>query len=129
MRALIGAVAVLGLAGLAGPAAGQEKIDAKKLIGKWQPAEAAKGADVTVEFAEKGKLIFTIDVGGKTEKIEGTYKLDGDKLEMVMVVGKDKDGKDKEQRETVTLTKLTDEELVGKDSKGKEEKLKRVKGK
>jgi uncharacterized protein (TIGR03066 family) len=129
MRALIGAVAVLGLAGWADDAAAQEKIDAKKLIGKWQPAEPAKGADVTIEFAEKGKMTFVIDIGGKTEKIEGSYKLDGDKLEMVLVVGKDKDGKDKEQKETVTLTKLTDDELVGKDSKGKEEKLKRVKAK
>lgn len=123
MRALTGAVVVLAFAGFA---AAQEKkddkkdgkIDAKKLIGKWQPAD--EKAPVTVEFADKGKLTLSIDIGGKTEKIEGTYKLDGDKLEMVMSFG------GKEQKETVTVTKLTDDEMVGKDSKGKEEKFKKV---
>jgi len=48
-------------------------------------------------FTDKGKLTLSIDVGGKAEKIEGTYKLDGDKLEMVMSFG------GKEMKETVTI--------------------------
>ncbi len=122
MRALIGAIVVLGFAGFA---AAQDKkdetIDAKKLIGKWAPVDDK--APVTIEFTDKGKLTLSIDLGGKAEKIEGTYKLEGDKLQMVMTFG------GKEMTETVTISKLTDEEMVGKDSKGKEEKFKRIKAK
>jgi uncharacterized protein (TIGR03066 family) len=123
MRVLVGFVAVLLLAAYTGHVAAQEKIDAKKLIGKWQPADSAKGVDVTLEFTDKGKMIIAIALGDKSEKIEGTYKLTGDQLEMVMSFG------GKEQKETVTLTKLTDEEMAGKSKDGKEEKFKRVKAK
>jgi len=124
MRALMGFVAVLMLACYTGHAAAQEKIDAKKLIGKWQPADSAKGGvDITLEFTDKGKMIIAIALGDKSEKIEGSYKLDGDKLELLMSFG----GKD--QKETVTLTKLSDEEMIGKNKDGKEEKFKRVKAK
>ncbi len=129
MRALMGAVAVLVLAGLTGSAGAQDKKDKqdkfelKKLIGKWEPSDAIKGASVILEFSEKGKMAISIDLGGKAEKIEGTYKLEGDKLDMMIAIG------GKEQKETVTISKLTDEEMIGKDSKGKEEKFKRVKAK
>lgn len=123
MRALIGAVAVLAFAGFAA-AQKDEKIDGKKLVGKWEQASAPKGAPkMTVEFTDKGKMTLSIDAGGKAITIEGTYKVDGNKLEMVLKA----DGK--EEKETVTITKLTDTELAGKDSKGMEEKFVRVKAK
>jgi uncharacterized protein (TIGR03066 family) len=121
MRALIGAVVVLALAGFT--AAGQEKdkdkdkVDIKKLMGKWEPKEGG----ITIEFADKGKLILSVDLGGKTEKVEGTYKLDGAKLEVVLSFG------GKEMKETLTIKKLTDDELVTTDSKGKDETLKKAK--
>lgn len=124
MRALIGAVMVLGFVGFADAAQKEkdkEKFDAKKLLGKWEPADGK--SPVVIEFAEKGKLTLSIDIGGKSEKVEGTYKLDGDKLELAMSFA------GKEQKETVTVTKLTDEEMVGKDSKGKEEAFKKIKPK
>ncbi|HVL14740.1 MAG TPA: TIGR03066 family protein [Gemmata sp.] len=121
MRTIIGAALVLALAGFT-TAAGQEKIDGKKLIGKWEPADLA-GALMVVEFADKGKVTVSVEKGGKGTKAEGTWKLDGDKLEMALKI----DGKD--QKETITVTKLTDDEFVGKDSKGKEEKLKKIKAK
>jgi uncharacterized protein (TIGR03066 family) len=119
MRALIGAVVVLAFAGFA--AAGQDKdkdkIDAKKLIGKWEPKEGG----ISIEFADKGKLILSVDLGGKTEKVEGSYKLDGAKLEVVISFG------GKEMKETLTIKKLTDDELITTDSKGKDETLKKAK--
>lgn len=122
MRTLIAAVVILGFAGITGAQDKKdEKFDGKKLIGKWEPAD---GKDpVVVEFADKGKLSLSIEVGGKTEKIEGTYKLEGDKLEIALALG------GKEQKETITLSKLTDDEWAGKDAKGKEEKFKKVKPK
>ena len=123
MRALFGVVAILALCVCADTAAGQTKIDAKKLVGKWQPIDGPKSVDVTIEFDNKGKMIFQLETGGKTEKLEGSYKLDGDKLEMAVTIA------GKEQKETFTLTRLTDEEMAGKTKDGKEEKYKRVKAK
>lgn len=124
MRTLIGMVAILVLTGFAGTAPAQEKIEAKQLIGKWQPTEPLKGGvDVTIEFADKGKMSFHVEVGGKTEKLDGTYKLDGDKLDMAITIA------GKEQKETFTLTKLSAEELIGKTKDGKEERYRKVKGK
>jgi uncharacterized protein (TIGR03066 family) len=117
MRTLIGAVMILAFAGFTAAAAQdkeKDKIDPKKLLGKWEPKEGK----VVIEFADKGKL--TVDAGGKDQKFEGTYKLDGNRLEIAIMVF------EKEQKETLTVKKLTDEELVT-ESKGKEETLKRKK--
>jgi uncharacterized protein (TIGR03066 family) len=122
MRAVLGCGLAVALAVAAGAAAQDkkdDKVDAKKLIGKWQPAE--KKENVTIEFTKDGKLFVTADVAGKAEKLEGTYKLDGNKLTVGLKVG----GSD--QTETMTVTKLTDDELVTEDSKGKKETLKKVK--
>ena len=121
MRSIIGAVVVLALAGFT-TAAGQEKIDGKKLIGKWEPADLA-GARMVVEFADKGKVTVSVEKGGKSTKVEGTYKLDGNKLTMTMKF------MEKEVKEEVKLTKLTDDEMEGENSKGMKEGFKRIKEK
>jgi uncharacterized protein (TIGR03066 family) len=120
MRKLIGAAAVIVLA--VTTAAGQDKIDGKLLIGKWEPVDLP-GASLVVEFAEKGKLSVSVEKGGKSTKVEGTYKLDGNKLEMALKL------EGKEQKETITVTTLSAEEFIGKDEKGKEEKLRKIKTK
>lgn len=118
MRTLIGAAVILAVAGSFNGAAGQdkEKIDPKKLIGKWEPKEGR----VVIEFADKGKLTLSLDSDGKGLKYDGTYKLDGNRLEIAIMI-------EKEQKETLTIKKLTDDELVTTDSKGKDETLKRKK--
>ncbi|MBA4065207.1 MAG: hypothetical protein C0501_16135 [Isosphaera sp.] len=122
MRRLIGAAVVLALAGAA---AGQDKkdgpFDPKKLVGRWESADPKRA--VAVEFLEKDKFTLTVAVGGKTEKVDGTWKLTGDKLELAAKVG------DADRKETVTLSKLTDDDLVGTGSDGKEEAYRRVKPK
>ncbi|HSQ57794.1 MAG TPA: TIGR03066 family protein [Gemmata sp.] len=121
MRGFIGAAVLLVLTGLA-TAAGQEKIDPKNLIGKWEPADLG-GTLMIVEFTEKGTMSITVERGGKVPKVEGSYKLTGNTLEMALKI----DGK--EQKETVTVTRLTNDEFVGKDKSGKEEKMKKIKAK
>lgn len=121
MRVLVASVAILVLAGFAGAA--DEKIDAKKLVGKWEPEKAEKGASLVLEIQDKGKMVLSVTVGDKIEKIEGTYKVDGNKMEVELSFG------GKSEKETLTILKLTDAELVTKDSKGKEDTLKRVKAK
>ena len=120
MRSLIGAVVVLALS--VTTVLGQEKIDPKKLIGKWEPISLT-GALMVVEFTDKGKVNVSVEKGGKSVKIEGTYRLSGNNLEMALKIN------DTEQKETITVMKLTDEELVGKDEKGKEETLRKLKDK
>ncbi len=122
MRVLAALVAVLAFAGFAGAA--DEKIDAKKLIGKWEPSKPEKdGPKLVLEIGEKGKFTLHVTIGGKTENIDGTYKLEGNKLDIEMTFG------GKTEKETITITKLTDTELVAKDSKGKEDTMTRVKDK
>jgi uncharacterized protein (TIGR03066 family) len=121
MRTLLGVAVVLVLA--CGATAADEKIDGKKLIGKWEPKTPKKGENMTMEFTKDGKLIIVGELNGKEMKIEGTYKIDGDKLSFKLKFG------DLDIEETVTLTKLTDEEMEGKDKEGKAESFKRVKPK
>ncbi len=121
MRTLVGCVVILALAVTA---TGQDKkIDGKLLIGKWAPKEDKKGLSMTLEFLKDGKLALAVDFMGKTEKIDGTYKLDGDKLEVVIKFGGD------EKKDTLTIKKLTETELETTDSKGKTDTFTKVKDK
>ena len=125
MRALIATSVVLAVAcaTLAADDKKAEKIDAAKLVGKWEPKEPKKGEEFVMEFMKDGKLSVTGTLDGKMQTLGGTYKLDGDKLSFeVKLPGET-------IKETITLTKLTDDELEGKDKEGKVEVLKRVKPK
>lgn len=121
MRAILGCTVVLVLATAVTATQDKkdQKTDAKKLIGKWETGD--KKSLVVIEFAAEGKLTLTAGESGKEIKVEGTYKLDGDKLEVSLkFMGE-------EQKEKLTIKKLTDTELVTEDSKGKTETLKRKK--
>jgi uncharacterized protein (TIGR03066 family) len=120
MRIVLGCALAVLMAG-AGLAA-DEKFDAKKLVGKWEPKEKKENGSFVIEFMKDGKLTFTGTGGGKEFKGDGTYKLDGNKLEMTTKFG------DMERKMTRTISKLTDTELVSKDEKGKEDTLVRIKG-
>jgi uncharacterized protein (TIGR03066 family) len=98
-----------------------DKIDAKKLVGKWSPKEEAI---FTVALTADGKAtLVTTTSEGKVVTAEGTYKLDGNKLTATTKLD------DKEQTLTFTIIKLTDDELVAKNEKGKERTLVRIKDK
>jgi uncharacterized protein (TIGR03066 family) len=122
MRTFVGCVLTLVLA-VSATAVAQEKgkIDGKLLIGKWAPKEEKKGPAMTLEFLKDGKLSLAVDFMGKMEKIDGTYKLDGDKLEVALKFGGD------EKKETLTVKKLTDSELETVDSKDKKDTFTKVK--
>lgn len=120
MRAILGGMLATVLClgtGLLAEDKKDEKIDAKKLVGKWGP----KKEESTFEFTKDGKVTFTATDDGKESK--GTYKVEGNKLTLTMKMG------DMEQTITRTITKLTDTELVSADDKGKESTLVRIKDK
>jgi len=96
------------------------KVDAAKLVGTWEitksPGDLPKGSMVT--FEKDGKLKVSIDFNGKKLDIEGTYKVDGDKLNVTV---KGPDGK--EETDTDTIKSLDDKKLVIVDKDGKEAEL------
>jgi uncharacterized protein (TIGR03066 family) len=97
---------------------------AEKIIGKWEPAKAdPKAPGFTLEFTKDGKLKVSIALPGadKPLMIEGTYKVEGDKL---TTTGKGPDGKEK--TDTGTIKELTDSKLVI-DKDGKTDEFKRKK--
>lgn len=115
MRTLLGCLLYVTI--LAPAAAADEKIDAKKLVGKWEP-QGANAEKATFEFAADGKL--KIDSAGDT--LTGTWKLDGNKLALTFALGENV------SKDTVTITKLTDAELSMEDAKKeKKRSFKRVK--
>ena len=132
MRMLLGCAIVLVLA-LVASAAPQKKtdkgnavaIEGDKLIGKWTapPIKGLKGGKPPVrEFLKDGTCNLATTAGTKTLKLEGSYKLDGDKLTMTFggASGVPAD------KQTWTIKKLTDTELVLAAGK-LTERLKRVK--
>lgn len=122
MRALLGFALAVGLAAAA--TADDKKdlpVDGKKLIGKWEPKEAKKDLKTAIEFTKDGKLVLTVEPAGKKPTtIDGTYKLDGNKLRMKLKLDR------KEVDEEAAVLRLTDAELETEDAKGKKETLTRV---
>ncbi len=96
-----------------------EKIDAAKLVGKWEPsAKAGLKFKVVIEYTKDGKFTLVNDASGKEEKREGTYKV---------IVTMSQEGT--ENPITRTITKLTDTEFVTTDEKGLERTFVRIKDK
>jgi uncharacterized protein (TIGR03066 family) len=105
-------------AGFAGAA---DDDNAKKIVGKWEVTKSGSDlpAGSTVEFTKDGKL--TAVIKGDCTKIEGTYKVEKDKLNVKLKVG------DQSVDETVTITKLSDTELELKDKDNKVDVFKKAK--
>lgn len=109
---------------LVAPAQADDKIDAKLLIGKWELTGAGlpPAAKATVEFKKDNKMSFSLDLDGQKQDIEGTYKIDGNKMEMTM---KGPDSQERTQK--LTIVKLTEKEATIKhDEKGDEAQLKKL---
>lgn len=125
MRAFVGgiAVALVTCFGLSADDT-SEKVDVKKLIGKWEAENEDTGASMVMEFTKDGKLKITVkEKKAKEIQLGGAYKLEGNKVVMTIKAG------DKEIQETLTVVSLTGDELVIKDSKGKKDTLERVEDK
>jgi len=93
------------------------KVDAAKIVGKWEvtktAGEAPKGA--IVEFQKDNKLAISMELNGKKLDLTGSYKIDGDKLMVkISFMGMES------PEETDTIKTLTDTELVTVDKDKKE---------
>jgi uncharacterized protein (TIGR03066 family) len=95
-----------------------------KILGVWEITKSDDGTPTgtTIEFAKDGKVKVTTKAGDLVLNLEGTYKVEGDKLTVTI-----KPPNEKEQTDTVTITKLTDKVLIIKDEKGKIDEFKKKK--
>lgn len=119
---LMGAGVVLAVCGLvAADDKKEEKFDAAKLVGRWEPKEPKKGEAFVLEFTKDGKMIVKGTLDGKPQTLEGGYKLDGAKLSFELRTPNET------IKEAVTLLKLTDDELEAREKDGRVEALKRAK--
>jgi uncharacterized protein (TIGR03066 family) len=119
-------VAGLLVVGFAGGVRADDKkadIDKDKLLGTWEVVKSDEGPPVgtVVEFTKDGKMKVTHKSDGKEETLEGTYKIDGDKLSVVLKMG------DKEDKHSVTIKKLTATEMTAENEKGKTAEFKKKK--
>ncbi len=107
----------------------EKKVDAKddgrseRLVGSWemQDADLAKiDGKATFEFTKDGKAKMSIEIGKqKPILIEGTYKVDGEKLTLVAKKG------EKDASEVVAIKTISATELVLVDKDNKEVKFKK----
>jgi uncharacterized protein (TIGR03066 family) len=86
-----------------------------KIVGVWELQAKGIPTAPTMEFTKDGKILMTVKMADREIKVEGTYKVDGDKL---MTALKPPMGGANEFKQTLTVTKLTDNELDVKDDKG-----------
>ncbi len=104
----------------------EKKIDAAKLVGKWEitktQGDVPKGT--IVEMTKDGKLKVTAEFNGKKLELEGSYSVDGEKLKTKI---KGPDGSEVE--DTDTIKSVTDDKLVISDKDGKESELTKMKEK
>ena len=99
-----------------------KKGNADLIVGKW---ELVKGEEVpagsVMEFTKDGKMKVTMTMAGKEIAMEGTYKVEGEKLTTSLnVFGK-------EISDTDTIKTLNETMLILENTKGKVTELKRKK--
>ena len=111
-----------------------EKIDPAQLVGKWKSkSDYSKSlpakVDLIYEFTKGGEMNIQIappdNPTAGTKRVEGSYKVNGKKLEMVWKVVENKE-KEKVMKEIVKLTDVT---LQLKHDNGKVEEFDRIKEK
>jgi uncharacterized protein (TIGR03066 family) len=100
--------------GVSGGASNKEKI-----VGIWEFVKVTGGdpkdsppPGSTVEFTRDGKTKISLKVGAQPSVAEGTYTVDGDTLKMTS-----KGPGGMEHTDTVTITKLTEKEMVIEEKK------------
>ena len=117
----VGAVVCLLVAG----ARAEEKQDAAKLIvGKWECTKAdpeSLPVGAVVEFTKDGKMKVIVKMGDMEMTIEGTYKVEKDKFTFALKMG------DQEHKDTITIKKISDKEMVTENPEGKKVELARKK--
>lgn len=101
----------------------EDKVDYKKLIvGKWEVSKADEGSvpeGTQIEFTKDGKMKIAAKMGDDEFKLDGTYKVVNNTFVMNLKLG------DMEKSQTITITKISEKEMVTKSEEGKVVELKK----
>jgi len=97
---------------------------AKMIVGKWEVTKADDGTlpkGSIIEFTKDGKFTSREKAGDKDMLFGGTYKVTGDKFDLDLKIG------DESHKVTITITKLTADEMHTKNDQGQVVEVKKVK--
>ena len=104
----------------AAPVPKQRLSTTEQLVGTWKLTKSdtdnAGGYTFTVEFSKDGKMKAQYMFNDSTQTIEGTFKADGNKIEYTLG----------DRGETLTIEKITEDELIVIDPEKKKEEFVRV---
>jgi uncharacterized protein (TIGR03066 family) len=102
----------------------EDKISKDKIVGTWEVVKSEEPpppVGAVVEFGKDGKMKVTHKRDDKDVTIEGTYTLEGDKINVVLKID------DKEVKHTVTIKNVGKDEMSAENDKGKAVVFKRKK--
>ena len=103
----------------------KERADAEKVVGTWRMTLGAQGqtnVNLEIEFQQGGKMtIRQVLPGGQVSVFVGSYRVVGNELPYEVKQGT------RVKKETLTIKKLTADELVIVDPDGLKEEFVRVK--
>lgn len=106
----------------------KERAEAEKVVGTWKLLKSSNSpngltVELTMELTQGGKMTVRQTSGGQTAVYEGEYKVVKNEMPYTM---KFPNGRG-EKKETLTIKKLTETELVVVDPDGIQEDFERVK--
>jgi uncharacterized protein (TIGR03066 family) len=93
--------------------------NAEKIVGSWEFTRGEMSAGSVVEFTREGKFKMTGTLEGKVITVEGSYKVEGDKITITRREGS------KEATETGTIKTLNETTLITRDEQGKIDEFKK----
>lgn len=102
----------------------KERADAEKVVGTWKmtlDSRGNTGTDLELDFYQGGKMVIRQRVGGQMSVYEGAYRVTGNELPYDVAQG------GFVKKETLTIKKLTANELILVDPAGLKEEFARVK--
>ena len=103
----------------------KERVDAEKVVGTWRMTLGAQGqtdTNLELEFQQGGKItIRQVLTNGQVSLYVGTYRVVGNELPYEVKQGT------RVKKETLTIKKLTADELIIVDPDGLKEEFVRVK--
>lgn len=104
----------------------KERAEAEQIVGTWKMTLDSNGESTThleIDFHQGGKMVIRQGMtDGTAMTYEGTYNVVGSELPYELTRGREK-------KETLTITKLTADELVVVDPDGLKEEFARAKKK
>lgn len=121
---LAGVLAVTLTAGTQADNKEEKKDNAKLLGGIWEVVKAAPGTlpvGSLMEFGKEGKLKLSVKAKDQEHKLDGTYKVEGNKVELNVKLG------DREKKQVLTIKKISERDLSLEDEDSKGVELKRKK--